>query len=366
MTTIAEATGVGWWARALLITSCVFLSTARVFALDDVEDGSARQHFESAVIYVKAGEFERAAQEFAQAYALEPHPATLLNLARVQAKLRRHLAAYHSFSSWLDDPAVQSNPEQRTKVEQERAAVRQMLAELEFHILPQPEMLSINGEPVDASTKSLVVDPGRVLIEVAATGYTVATREVTVEHGGTLDITLTLSPETPVAPPLVDSSPTPGHSSRHFAQTNIGVSEPAPVSATPRGVFGSDADGVAWWQRSWIYPAAGTVVFGGVALGLERYANWRFKEGYVPSRQAMDEWRARNPDWYEANIGELRQQKRTIDDLNTAALALAIGSGVCAVAAVTLLLIEEEPSKSAGPQVTIQIQPTGLALYGVF
>ncbi len=80
----------------------------------------------------------------------------------------------------------------------------------------------------------------------------------------------------------------------------------------------------------------------------------------------MSEWKDVNREWYDANVGELREQKDTIDELNTAAVVLAIGGGVCAASAITLFLLEDSPSDGEAPKVSLQLQPNGVTVRGVF
>ncbi len=253
--------------RVCTFTLSMILAAGRVRAADDVGTQTPRDHFESAVKHVKTGDLELAAQEFARAYALDPHPATLLNLARVQAKLELYLEAHRSYSAWLADPATQSSLDQRAKVEQERQTLLGRLGQLVYHITPELSHVTVNGDEVAPNEQRSVVAPGNVVVRVAASGYASVTREFAVDPGATLDVRLTLTPDVKPTPPAIVAPPASTDAAVYPSHVATQRVEAEPRLVSPH-VADEATRQTAWWQHTWLYPGLGAVVLGGVAVGL--------------------------------------------------------------------------------------------------
>ncbi len=120
-----------------------------------------------------AGDFDAAAEAFARAQELLPHPHTAYNLGLAQARAGRALEAWATFEM-IRDTAF--DPEQRVEAELQLARLAPKVARVSVHA-SQGQVVRVNGVPI-ALGEVRVRPPGPVRIDVDA-----HTLEVELEGG---------------------------------------------------------------------------------------------------------------------------------------------------------------------------------------
>jgi hypothetical protein len=90
------------WIAACLVASLALSVSARAAAQSDAsETAAARELYAEGVEAAQAGELDQAIARFERSYALSPRDATLLNLAQVQERAGRVVAAIDSYRRFL-------------------------------------------------------------------------------------------------------------------------------------------------------------------------------------------------------------------------------------------------------------------------
>src|SRR5688572_321094 len=74
----------------------------------------ARDHVREGMAYAERGKWEDALREFEEAYALEPQPLRLFDVAQARFKTKRFRAAADAYAKLVDAPSL--SPEQHERV----------------------------------------------------------------------------------------------------------------------------------------------------------------------------------------------------------------------------------------------------------
>ncbi|MBN2192964.1 MAG: PEGA domain-containing protein [Polyangiaceae bacterium] len=121
------------------------ITTARrTYAQDDATTETARQRFQEGVKAFDAGQFSKARVAFAQAYALKPHPAVLLNLAQSEVRVPGHEAsAAEHFTQYLGEV---SDSGKREEAEQGLANAKKKIATVTVTADRSGASVAVNGE----------------------------------------------------------------------------------------------------------------------------------------------------------------------------------------------------------------------------
>lgn len=139
-----------WSALALL------LLTGTVLAAPPDGRQRARRRFDEAVVLVDRGELAAALLAFEEAYALEPNPAVLYNIAQAYHALGRDREAVEALERYRREAGPQLEPARRQAVDEQLRTLRQRLA-------PEPATGELELRCLAAGTR--VVAGGRRLGE---------------------------------------------------------------------------------------------------------------------------------------------------------------------------------------------------------
>lgn len=139
----------------------------------------------------RIGECGRAREKFAQSYAADPAPGTLINWALCEEKLGR-IATALGLLRLANDRLPAGHPK-IAGVKKEVAALRKRVPFLRLHPLrPLPAGTVVLRDTVQVELSSLdqnqPTDPGAHVIEVQAPGHEVRRYDVVLDEGRTIDL----------------------------------------------------------------------------------------------------------------------------------------------------------------------------------
>jgi tetratricopeptide (TPR) repeat protein len=132
------------------VLAAVLIAGAPAAAQDDER---ARLHFESGRSYFAEGAYERALQEFQQAYTLSERPALLFNIGQTEERLAMYEEAAQTFERYL---AAVPNDENRAVLERRIANLRERAQgrATQPHTEPLPEPQATTGPRTATQTPS--------------------------------------------------------------------------------------------------------------------------------------------------------------------------------------------------------------------
>jgi hypothetical protein len=150
-----------------------------------------------------------ALEEFRRAYAIDPAPRTLAQIALAEQALGRWVDAETDLQAALraaDDPWIASN---RRVLETGLSTIRGHIGSLDVEADVAGAELWVNGARVGALPLAapLRVEAGSVIVEVRATGYAPARRITSVDPGGSAREAVRLVPLAPPSPIVESPSP---------------------------------------------------------------------------------------------------------------------------------------------------------------
>lgn len=178
----------------------------------------ARDHVRAGLAYAERGKWEDALREFEEAYALDPQPLNLYDVAQARLKTRRFRAASEAFARLVESPGL-------SQVQRDRA--REGVATAREHV-GKVRVSSPAGRPTDTLTvdgaavrvdESIEVDPGRHVVRVVREGETFGERTIDVADGAHVRVTIA-APQGRDAPEVAPTRPT------HDAPSERGSSLP--------------------------------------------------------------------------------------------------------------------------------------------
>jgi hypothetical protein len=192
-----------------------------------------------------------ALDEFRHAYAVDPAPRTLAQIALAEQALGRWVDAEADLKAALraaDDPWIASN---RRVLETGLTAIRGHVGSLDVEADVAGAELWVNGTRVGVLPLAapLRVEAGSVIVEVRATGYAAARRITSVDPGGSARESVHLVPLAPPGPVVEAPAPSMPKDAR--------PPPPSPPAAPPSVVVGDPP-----------MRAASFVVLGAGLLGL--------------------------------------------------------------------------------------------------
>ncbi len=187
---------------------------------------------------VKANDFEGARDAFTRAYALNPLPTTLANLAGAEAQTGRVVAAVAHYKQVLENPAGMPT-EQVELLKSALRAAEARLAHIRISITGRKpsDRIELDGTNLTPSELDVdrVVDPGKHLVRVVRGSSEAAKAEVELRDGESKPVSLALRDPFVQAPP-----------------------PPPPQEQEGGGVF----------RSPWFWIASGVIVVGATATTL--------------------------------------------------------------------------------------------------
>ncbi len=140
-----------------LVVAALMLLSLSAHAADapiDNQQKEARQHYERGMTHYQLGEFNKAVEEFKQAYALQPAPGLLFNLAQASRLGKQYERAIYFYRTYL---RVNPDAPNRTDVEARIAELeplaaadekRKLAADDERSRAPAPGPATVTGSAV--------------------------------------------------------------------------------------------------------------------------------------------------------------------------------------------------------------------------
>lgn len=179
-----------------IVLLCTALAAPEA-ALAQTSPTDAQPLFRRGVAALHQSRFAEAVEALEASVALRPSPPAVYNLGFAYVGLGRHRDAIAQFERWLDQPSRGATPATLATVRAEIARLRSTL--ITVTVTPSDATLTINGRAEPLRDGRAIVDPGRRVIEVTRTGFTTERRDVAVDPGGRVDVTLRELPP-PIAP----------------------------------------------------------------------------------------------------------------------------------------------------------------------
>jgi hypothetical protein len=158
----------------------------------------ADAHFKRGMQKVRTGDYATAVEEFEAAERIQPHPATLYNLAQAYVKLDRVVQAARALREYVRVDGVAAD--RRAHAERQLKDLARRVAILEVNAKPAGARLFVDGVEIGAvPLEGVVVEPGSHAVELRHDGYEPVRTTARLDAGSSVALELTLEPE---APPL--------------------------------------------------------------------------------------------------------------------------------------------------------------------
>lgn len=158
---------------------------------DEAAIQEARDHFSQGVKLFDAGKYEEARQAFARAYALNNHPAVLLNLAQCELRAERYVDAARHLDQYLRE---NPNADQKTRLSANESliAARKHTSRVRIRVSVDGANVFVDGQLIGKSPFNYDVDvePGTRVIEAHSDTGAQQRTTITVAKGVTAGVTL--------------------------------------------------------------------------------------------------------------------------------------------------------------------------------
>lgn len=195
----------------------------------------AMEIFEAGSAYYKQGSYDKALEQFEEAYRLEPLPELLYNIGQCHERLQNYTDAIDAYGRYLEaDPGA----EDRQAVEEKMKNLEQKLEETGIVLVVSEDgaKVSIDGEPVAKTPMDgpLRTEPGTHTLEIVKKGFQTSELKITVLAGATQEVQVTLVP-----------LPQDGSEPATWFYWTYGLSAAAGAAAVATGVLALDKAGDA-------------------------------------------------------------------------------------------------------------------------
>ncbi len=328
-----------------LMSTCWFAGSA-LAEEGDPTDARARAgaHYQRGLSFVDQERWAEALGEFEAAMEIDPHQATLFNLAHCLSLLGRHVEAARAFEEHLDRFGGEVSPERRGEVASQLADLAPRVGRIDPRVTgPERATVLVDSEEQGTTPlrRPIVVGPGHHVVLMRADGYQDARREVELRGGETARLEIALEPETveEVEPPVPAPIPQPP------------VEEPVPDDDRSRGLV----------IAGWVLSGLGVVALGtGVALfgaASSQFSDWESRNEILAQEFAE----ASGP----SDVEGLWEDVSTNDDLHDSIRGLdtggwvLVGTGVASlIAGVALLIVGYRARPNT--QVSLVPRPGGM------
>ncbi len=289
--------------------------------------------FDRGVMFYKSGAFEMALVEFRRVYELVPNYRVLYNVGQTCFQLKDFACALRSFDQYLTEGGAEVPADRRTAVTAEIASLRSLVATVQVQVddgaTLEVDDVVVGRAPLPAP---LTLNPGRHRISASKPGFHAAMRQLVVASSDNATLQLALvAIEKPSAPTLAP------------------VSASAPPATPPTPPPQRDPQGSLLWI-GWVGAgalAAGSIVSGIMAINAS--ATLRDERETLPgSRKELDDARASLDRWSLA--------------------ADILGGAALVTAGATLYFTLRKPSAQADKPAAAQLRllPGAVQLHGTF
>jgi hypothetical protein len=211
----------------------------------------AREAFRAGVQAAKASDWAAAEEEFLRSYELHPHPATLLNLATVQAQTSRIADAVHTYKRYLRDTRDMAEDDpQRSDARRAMKALAARVPAATIRVKgrnPRRATVVLDARDLSAEDlrEALDVNPGEHEIIVREGELVVKRQAFVIAEGERLEIAVDLDED------LAASTDSAAGSGPRIGAHDALVGGPTPP---PPPVAASDA---TLWEEPWFWVGAG-------------------------------------------------------------------------------------------------------------
>lgn len=188
----------------LLIAIMLFYAIIPFIALSN-ESEQAKIEFEKGVECFLAKEYKSALLSFKNSYQIKKKPIVLFNIAMCQKALGDYVASTNSFEQLLLEKGKDLDAETRRKVSQAMDDLAHKVGRLHVDVPLHDAELFLDGRgvtttPLDAP---VTVNPGEHVVTVVKQGYQTWSREVEIDSGTDLEVSVQLQPVPEVATDLL-------------------------------------------------------------------------------------------------------------------------------------------------------------------
>lgn len=342
------------WARTrrslyTLVFTAGFASTSLVAtaasAQTDVEVREAKKTAGEGLEAYKSGKFEAAVGLFLKAKQDYPSAQVLRMLGYSQLALQHWKEAAEALDASLASTLGPLGEDDRADVEQNRSKALTHLALLSVSTDAPDAALTVDEEPPLKLplARPLYLKPGAHSLAVAADGYEVMTRSVTVEAGRTLSLVLALKPIAEQLPAEPEPEPEP----------------PAPVETShKRDIYRGVGVGLAGVG---VLAAAGAITTAvlGAQLRSRVASDAQIHNDFYPSGCVGP-----NARLCQYDVAVVNQDADRADTLRDVSIGLGIGAGVFVAGGAALFLFA--PRDEARPTTACAPSLGGLMCAGTF
>jgi hypothetical protein len=157
----------------------------------------AKQRFYVGVERFKQQDYLGALQSFRESYRSEPKSLVLYNIGMCQKALYQYIDAIASLDEYLKEVGSTVPEKRRQQVDEEIAALRQLLGNLRLIGAPEGLIVYVDGRlRTDTPLPdAIAIDPGDHQLQLTGVGYEPFERFVTVKPGETVSVNVELTPE---------------------------------------------------------------------------------------------------------------------------------------------------------------------------
>lgn len=235
----------------------------------------ARQLVTEGIEAAKEKNWVEARDRFERAYAIQPLPLTLFNLATAQEKTGLLVEADRSYRIFLRETSEGQHDAFRAAAADRRASLEARIAflRIEARNLAATDVLRVGDQEMAHAVlgRPLPANPGQVRVTVARDGELIARRTVMLEEGASQQVTLQLPA---FVPPVTEL---PAASAAGTADSRRSIAMEAPRD---------EDEGGGVLSSGWFWVAVGVAVAAGAGVGVY-YGALRPDDPYASDLEAI-------------------------------------------------------------------------------
>jgi hypothetical protein len=179
-------------------------------AAPDPAQNKAREEFEAGVTALREGRLIEAERSFRASLSSARRASALYNLALTLLKQGRYRESIHTAREIASDASLSADARYREDAEALVRRASASLATLRVSVRPTSALVRVDGELAQeaGAERSIVVDPGRHVLEVSAPGHLAVQHGVVLQGGTEIALVVSLTPlPSPSPAPTPDSAP---------------------------------------------------------------------------------------------------------------------------------------------------------------